>query len=95
MFATPVRLGQQVIANQPVSRPLAPVSAPGFSSFVTAPQQAVNAEIATIQEAVVTKLRDENFRNMLIAGAVGFAAGFVTKWIFTGSCAPEPRSIEE
>lgn len=96
MLTMPVQLGQAVpIVSQPVARPLVPVSSPAASSFLTAPQQSVNASIATIQDTVVTKLQDQNFRNMLIAGAVGFVAGFIVKMIFTSSCEPRYQSIEE
>lgn len=65
-----IRLGQA----QPVSAPLQ-TSAP--SSFLTNPQGMVSSGIAKVEDVIAAKLKDQNFKTMLIAGGVGLLAGLV------------------
>lgn len=66
-----VRLGQAV---QPISRPL---QTPGPSSFLTNPQGAIDAQIAAVENTVAEKLKDQNFKSMLIGGGIGFLVGLI------------------
>jgi hypothetical protein len=66
-----VRLGQ---TTQPISQPLQ-TSAP--SSFLTNPKAAIDAQIATVENTVAEKLKDQNFKSMLIGGGVGLVIGLI------------------
>jgi len=63
-----IRLGQA----QPISQPLQ-TSAP--SSFLTNPKGAIDAQIASIENTFAEKMKDQNFKSMLIGGGIGFLIG--------------------
>lgn len=65
-----ISLGQ---ISQPISQPLQP----GPSSFLTNPKAAIDAKIAEAEDVVAAKLKDTNFRNMLIGGGIGLLAGLL------------------
>lgn len=66
-----IRLGQ---TTQPISQPLQ-TSAP--SSFLTNPKAAFDAQIASIENSFAEKLKDQNFKSMLIGGGIGFLVGLI------------------
>lgn len=47
------------------------------SSFLTNPRSVIDAQISAVEDVVVTKLKDENFKNMLIGGGIGLLAGLL------------------
>jgi len=65
-----IRLGQ---ALQPISQPLQPAQ----PSILTNPQGAVSSGIAKIEDVITQKLKDQNFKSMLIGGGIGFLVGLL------------------
>ena len=66
-----IRLGQTV---QPISQPL---QTSGPSSFLTNPKGAIDAQIASIENTFAEKMKDQNFKSMLIGGGIGFLVGLI------------------
>lgn len=64
------RLGQMI---QPISQPLQPAQ----PSILTNPQGAVSSGIANIEDYIAQKLKDQNFKSMLIGGGIGLLAGLI------------------
>lgn len=50
---------------------------PAVSSFMTNPRGVVDSQIATVEDVVAAKLKDANFRTMLIGGGIGLVAGLL------------------
>jgi hypothetical protein len=65
-----IRLGQ---AAQPISQPLQTAQ----PSLLTNPKGAFDATIANIEDTVTQKLKDQNFKSMLIGGGIGFLIGLI------------------
>jgi hypothetical protein len=57
--------------------PQALTTTPPVSSFLTNPKGVFDAQIATVEDVVAQKLKDANFRNMLIGGGIGLLAGLL------------------
>jgi hypothetical protein len=57
--------------------PQALTTSPPISSFLTNPKGVFDSQIATVEDVVTTKLKDANFRSMLIGGGVGLLAGLL------------------
>lgn len=64
-----------VISLGQAQQPLA--TTPPFSSFMTNPKGVIDSQIVAVEDVVITKLKDENFKNMLIGGGVGLLAGLL------------------
>jgi len=64
-----------IIQLSQAQQPLA--TTPPVSSFVTNPRGVIDSQIASMEDVVIAKLRDANFKNMLIGGGIGLLAGLL------------------
>lgn len=64
-----------VISLGQAQQPLA--TTPPFSSFMTNPKGVIDSQIASVEDVVAAKLKDANFKNMLIGGGIGLLAGLL------------------
>jgi len=64
-----------IIQLSQAQQPLA--TTPPVSSFLTNPKAAIDSKIAVAEDVVIAKLKDANFRNMLIGGGIGLLAGLL------------------
>lgn len=47
------------------------------SSFLTNPRSVIDSQIASMEDVVAQKLKDANFKNMLIGGGIGLLVGLI------------------
>lgn len=75
-----VRLGQAVqVVSQP-NQPAQPISQPlqaAQPSILTNPQGAVSSGIASVEDYIAQKLKDQTVRSLLIGGSFGLIVGLV------------------